>query len=191
MRRREIRGKALFYLKGFTQPFLITEKFFGAKRAGFTLIELLVVIVIFSIILAVFLPLSIKSFRSLQLLDSTRNITSLMRYLQDKAILERKTYSLDFDIMASCYSVSAKTDGHFKEFKEIKTALLSKKSLGSNLKIESLVIKQEKFLDKEKSSIYFYPDGSIDEVILVLTNSLGEKITIETNLSGKIDVIRE
>ena len=161
------------------------------KKTGFTLIELLLVIVILAVILAVFLPLSTKSFRSLQLLDSTRNIISLMKYLQNKAILERETYSLDFDTAISCYSVSVKRNGHFEEFKEIKTSLLSKKSLGPSLKIELLVVKQKNFLDKEKSSICFYPDGSIDASELILVNSLGEKIAIRTSLWGKIDVIKK
>ncbi len=161
------------------------------KKTGFTLIELLLVIVILGVILAVFLPLSTKSFRSLQLLDSTRNIISLMKYLQNKAILERETYSLDFDTAISCYSVSVKRNGHFEEFKEIKTSLLSKKSLGPSLKIELLVVKQKNFLDKEKSSICFYPDGSIDASELILVNSLGEKIAIRTSLWGKIDIIKK
>jgi prepilin-type N-terminal cleavage/methylation domain-containing protein len=158
---------------------------------GFTLIELLTVIVILGIILAAFLPLSMKSFRSLQLIDASRSITSLMRYIQNKAILERKTYSLDFNVKDSSYSVSVEADGVFEEFKQIKTSLLSKKSLGQNLKIDSLVIKQEDFLDKEKSSIYFYPDGSADESRLILSNASGEKIIIETSLTGKINVVNE
>ncbi len=163
----------------------------GRIERAFTFIELLIVILILGVILAISLPLSIKSFRSLQLVDTTRSITSIMRYIQNKSILERKIYSFNFDTVDFRYSVSVKTDGKFEEFKEIKTSLLSKKSLGPNLKIDSLVVKQDDFLDKEKSSIYFYPDGSIDEARLILCNSLNEQIIIKTNLSGKVNVIKE
>lgn len=160
------------------------------NRKGFTLIELLVVIFILGMILAVFVPVSIKSFRSIQLTDAVKNITSQMRYLQNKAILEKTTYSLDFDVKNSCYWAGVKEEDSEK-FKEVKDSLLSKKKLENNLKIESLVVKQEGFLDEEKSSICFYPDGSIDEAEIILVNSWNEKLVIKTGVSGRIDVVEQ
>lgn len=145
-------------------------------------------LLIFGMIFTVLLPVSVKSFRSLQLVDTVRNITSLMRYIQNKAIIEAKVYSFDVDIENSTYSFSTQTNGIFEKMKETKTSLLSKKKIVSKLKIDSLLVKQKDFSAKEKSSICFYPDGSIDEAVFVLSNYWDEKIVIETNLSGSINV---
>lgn len=158
---------------------------------AFTLIEILTVVIIIGIVLAAALPLSIRSFRNLQLIDTARSMTSLMRYVQNKAILEGRTYRIGFDLAGSSYAVSVQTNGNFEDFEKVKTSLLSKKNLGHNLKIEYLAIKKEDFLDEDKSSLYFYPDGSMDEAQLVLSNTQDEKIIIETSLSGKINVIEE
>lgn len=157
---------------------------------GFTLIELLMVVFILGMIVSVFVPVSIKSFRGIQLTDSVRNITSQMRYMRDKAILEKEIYSLDFDVKNSCYLTRVKKEDTGK-FREAKDLLLSKRKLPNNLKIESIVVKQEDFSNEEKSSICFYPDGSIDEAELVLISPWNEKVMVKTDVSGRINVIEE
>lgn len=181
--RRKLKFKHLNWLTGkLANP--LTQK-------GFTLIELLLVIMIFGMILTAVVPVSVKSFRSLQLTSTAGRVVVVMRYAQNRAIIEKRIYKIDFNAQESCYSVSAAGRENSENFKTIKNSLLSKKKLPDNLKIESLFIKQEDFMDKQGSSIYLYPDGSMDETELVLVSSLNEKIVIITMLSGKIKIIGE
>ncbi|MFH1857130.1 MAG: prepilin-type N-terminal cleavage/methylation domain-containing protein [Candidatus Omnitrophota bacterium] len=161
------------------------------NKQAFTLIELLMALLILSIILAVFVPLSTKSFKNLQLTDTAKSIISIMKYLQNKAVLEGKIYRLDFDLENTAYSVSVQIEEEANKFQEVKTSLLSKKKLTANLKIESLVIKHDDVRDEEETSVYFYLDGSMDEAEIVLAGCGGEKIAIQTNLSGEISVGEE
>ena len=159
--------------------------------SGFTLIELLIVILIFGMILAVLIPVSTRSFKNLQLAEVARNIVSVMKYVQNKSISEVKTYVLEFNVEENSYLVGAEKGENREEFEKIKSSLLANRKLPESIKIESLFIKQEDFLDKEKSFIYFYPDGSMDEAELILVSSWGEKLKITTTISGKINVVEE
>ena len=67
------------------------------KNKGFTFIELVLVTIIILILVGFIPPLFRKSFSGIQLKETTQNLTQLMRYVQARAIAERKVCRINFD----------------------------------------------------------------------------------------------
>jgi len=72
-------------------------------NAAFTLIELIVVVAIIAVMIAVSSPLFIKTFRDLELKDAAYNVSKIIRYGQQRAIIEENRYRLLFDFDNSSY----------------------------------------------------------------------------------------
>ena len=70
---------------------------------GFTLIELIIVSAIIAVLIAVSSPLFRNTFRDLELKDSAYNVGKIIRYGQQRAIIEEKRYRLLFDFDKGSY----------------------------------------------------------------------------------------
>ncbi|MCX5715093.1 MAG: hypothetical protein NT033_09940 [Candidatus Omnitrophica bacterium] len=125
----------------------------GYLRA-ITFLELLFVIVIIGILSSVAIGGFRKAFGRFQLENSAGELASLMNFLSQRAIVERRAIYLNIDSRAnSCQ------------------ALEKVYNLPRGLSISS---------DIEGNRIVFYPDGSIDDSTVTLRQDSGEAVNLTT-----------
>ena len=67
------------------------------SNRGFTLLELIVVLFVISLVAAIVLP-SFSGFGENRLKAESREIASILRYMNDSAISRKETYSVRFDL---------------------------------------------------------------------------------------------
>ncbi len=73
------------------------------RPAGFTLIELVIVAAIILVLVAISTPLFRHTFRDLELRDAAYNISKMIQYAQQRAVIEEKKYRLLFDFNKKAY----------------------------------------------------------------------------------------
>ncbi len=159
-----------------------------ATKKSFTLIELLIVVMILGLLAGITFPSFSNSFANLQLNNSVRDISCLMKYAREKAIMQRKKYRLEFDIAEKRYWLSREEDpiNAPNQFKKLTTGIEDKK-LPQNISVKKILfpIGISKF---SHSYVSFYPDGSIDAADIYLANKKGETAVISTETFGRIEV---
>lgn len=144
---------------------------------GLTLVELLIVIVIVSILLSVSVPLFRNTFLGLQLNETANNIASAVRYCYASSVAESIVYMLSFDFQQNIYYIS-KQDASTEEFHRVSGRFGKTVKIPTEIKIEG-----------ETEDVYFYPDGKIDKVELVLKTNV-TAFKIETGNAGVVRVSR-
>ncbi|MEK7198668.1 MAG: prepilin-type N-terminal cleavage/methylation domain-containing protein, partial [Bacteroidota bacterium] len=139
---------------------LIRKKFV----TGFTLFELLIVISIIMIVLGLSKPLFRKTFSDIKLSATVSDIVSLMRYAQERAIVQGVVFRLNFDTEKGEYWL---TKAKQEDSKSMVTFENVPGKFGRHLSVsEDLTI-----VGLEASSIDFYPDGEISQGKVTLNNT--------------------
>ncbi len=150
------------------------------KHYAFTLIELLVVIVIIGVLLAAAVPNFRNVYSNFLLSDAASNLAYDMRYARARSIIERKSYKLNFDSLRKKYWITRETSDSFNPdgFERIKSTYGKIQTLPENIDIDTHVYQ-----------VMFYPNGSIDDVVLYLRNKNNKVYTLKTNgKSGYIEI---
>lgn len=148
------------------------------KVRCFTFLEMLVVIIIIGIITAVSTPQFRKTFDNLALENFVKDIYYLIRYLQASAIQEAGVYYLNIN------KDKAEFRGLYKEGAEFKTpegrlGKVYKAPAGVTISLEP----------PEKTGVYFFPDGSIEKVTIILENLHKKQFSlVARGLSSGIEV---
>ena len=147
------------------------------NRPGFTLIELILSSVIIAVLVGVATPLFRKTFTDLELKNMCFNVSKLIGYAQEKAVLENTQYKLVIDKEGAKYYIvksdpSAPGGQRRLEERYGRTFLLPR---GYELK-------------SDKAQIVFYPDGHSDKAAIYFSGknkSIGLKV--KGNL-GYVDI---
>lgn len=157
-------------LTGFTPLFPLAKRCSNEGRAGFTLIELLLVIIIIGILSAVSIPIFKNSFSDLQLSDTSYNLARLMRYAQQRSIVERVNYRLNFDQQLTRFWLTRNSN---PQSPEVYSRLSDKTG-------KVTLIPPKVKIETESYSVNFYPDGKIDKVTIYLSSPKEAYFTITT-----------
>lgn len=145
---------------------------------GFTFIELLIIIIIIGILSGACAPLVRNSLDEATMEGFAKNLYYLSRYLQTKALHERRTYQLYIDRNAS------EIRTFYKENEEHKSATERIARKYAIPKSVSITLEPAR-----NSGIYFYPDASTDKATMTILNRHGRKISIITKgISGEITI---
>jgi Tfp pilus assembly protein FimT len=128
---------------------------------GVTLIELFLVIIIIGVLVGISLPSLKATFNNLRLDSFSRELQSLMNYLHERSIVEKKVIYLNIDnnkkeIWAEIKGEQAQT--------RLKTL-----GFGDDIKIET-----------DSEEIIFYPDGEITKATIEVRNHYNQKISLTT-----------
>ncbi len=179
-KRRERR--ALLFLTGFI-PLKTIGKSEGRMMslAGFTLIELLVVVLIISITLGLSAPLFRKTFSNVQLSLRAEEMTGLMRYARERAVVENARTRFNVDAQSGKYWLSKKKEDD-EAYERLSGQYGREYFLGEEIKIEA-----------QEGGIDFYPDGEISPAEIILINSNKKSLTILTKsgLGNAISIIKD
>jgi prepilin-type N-terminal cleavage/methylation domain-containing protein len=123
-----------------------------SNERGFTFVELLIVSAVILALLAFSTPLFRKSFADLELKEMVSNISKLIMFAQQRAVIDRCNYQLAFDPKAGTYRL-------FK----IEGEVQNKKYVGISDRFGRLFKIPENIEMKGSSKeIIFYPDGHSD-----------------------------
>ncbi|MCM8765675.1 MAG: hypothetical protein NC920_02365 [Candidatus Omnitrophica bacterium] len=147
---------------------------------GFTFVELFLVLILIAVIILLSLPRFRPTFQSLELLNLSKKLSSLMRYAQSRAIAEGKPLYLFYRKEKNTFMLTEDPPEE-KERKVLEQRFLL--SLPENVKVET-------------KDFIFYPEGRIDIVKtkeedkaeIVLSNEITRfKITAQGAM-GKIEI---
>ena len=147
------------------------------KRPGFTFIELMLVAILIGVIVGISTPIFRRTFGHLQLDSTCHNIAKLMRYVQQRAVVERGAYRLKFDSSRRTYwlEVERAEEGPLlksKGFEPVKGRFGKRYPIPRGISVT--------FREEMASAITFYPDGQADKVALYITDKKGKSYTLIT-----------
>ncbi len=151
------------------------------KRSGFTLIELTLVTVIILALVGLSAPLFRKTFSDLTAKDTTFNISKLISYAQERAVIDRKNFKIIFNFTSGYYQLSESqaSDGRIL-YKQIKGRFGKAFHLPQGLSFKDKDSENARARKEEyKKEIVFYPDGRSDPLVIDMLNKemVGYRIT--------------
>ena len=156
---------------------------------GFTLIELIIVASIIVVLVAVSTPRFRNTFRDLQLKDAAYNISKLIKYGQERAIIEERKYKLIFDFDKRFYLLFVETEEGAKEQSSREEESTPEDTSSSNKGWEKATgrfggyfyLPEGINFKGDKDKIIFLPNGRCDKISLYLINKKNKIIEIKTN----------
>lgn len=144
--------------------------FVTSRTKALTFIELLIVIVIIGILVGISIPQFRKTFDNFELENFVKDIYYLSRYLQASAISQAKIHYLNIARAEGKFWATYKVEDEFKNIE------------GRFGKIymapKGVIISIDQAHQPEKEGIYFYPDGSIDEIKIDFENRHNHKVSL-------------
>ncbi|MFA5337804.1 MAG: prepilin-type N-terminal cleavage/methylation domain-containing protein [Candidatus Omnitrophota bacterium] len=148
------------------------------RTKGFTFIELLIVILIIGILSGVVMP-NLKVTHSNFKLDSfAKDIYYLTKYMQVSAISYSRIYRLDIAQEQGDNAVFlAKYKNKNGEFIPVEKRFAKAYKLPQDTLISSTI-------PADRTSIFFYPDGSMDSTTIVFKNQFGKEISLILKRTG-------
>ena len=137
------------------------------RRAGFTLIELALVAILLLTVVGLSIPVLKKTFIGLYAQDTSFNISKLINYAQEMAVLDRTNYKIVFNFQDGRYQLFVMDPSMSPPvYKKANGRFGRKYSLGLGLKLTG-----------QKPEPVFYPDGHCDEFqVSVLAKNSGYAI---------------
>jgi len=146
----------------------------GKSRHGFTLLELIVVLFIISLLAALAIP-SFWGITEKEVKSDARKTASLLRYLNDSAIVSKKNYSLTCDLQKHSLSWEGPEGEKSEELKSLKSITLQSKGE----------------IQEGQVTVSFGPLGLQENIEIRLSDS-NEEMTVAFNaVSGRAKVIEK
>jgi len=154
------------------------------NKAGFTLIELVLVILLISIITALSTPLFRRTFSDLVIRNAALDMSKLINYAQEMAIIDKVPYNLNLDFETNKYWLT--------KYGETEEGLSYERIRGRFGK--DFFLPRGLSLISEKSKIALYPDGRSETAqVKIVDEKAGEGRELHIKGFGnriKIEIIR-
>lgn len=158
-------------------------------KAAFTLIELIIVAAIISALIAVSSPLFRETFRDLELKDAAYNVSKIIRYGQQRAIIEENRYRLLFDFENGSYRLQIEV-----EKEEVREPSGDEEDEGGPEKVivrsweaiegrfsEAIHLPESISFNGTGESITFLPNGRCEKVSIFVCDRRKNVMEIATN----------
>ncbi len=140
---------------------------------GFTLIELVLVILLISILIGLSTPIFRRTFSNLELKNTTYNISKMINYAEEMAIIDKVNYKINFDFEKGKYWI---TKGEEK--------------IGGRYGRTFFLPRGLTFTGK-REEITLYPDGSSGRAEIKIVDKTGEGYQLQIKGFGSRVQIEE
>lgn len=163
------------------------------KSSAFTLIELTLVTVIILVLAGLSLPIFKNTFQDLSAKDAAFNISKLISYAREKAVLDKANYKIIFDFTRRQYQLFESTRSDEGIIYRIARGRFGRAfNLPQNLFFHDAKTDITQELKEEyKKQVVFYPDGHCDELAIDILDKKGKGYAISLKGFGSTARIKE
>jgi prepilin-type N-terminal cleavage/methylation domain-containing protein len=145
-------------------------------RRGFTLIEIMIVVAIMAIVMAISIPFAYKALRRDAFNQALRDMEEIFANARAQAIMQGSKAEViihkdKFDLSAPAATTNSDTiSGHMEANLAASAHSGRSTQLTDKVGIAALKINGVSFMDAEEARVRFYPNGTCDELRIVLIN---------------------
>jgi prepilin-type N-terminal cleavage/methylation domain-containing protein len=148
----------------------------GSPLRAFTLIEIMIVVAIMAMIMAISIPFAYQALRRDAFNQTLRDMEEIFSNARAQAIMQGSMAEVvihkdKFDLSAPAATTNADTiSGHMETSLAASAHSGRSAQLSDKVGIAALKINGVSFMDAEEARVRFYPNGTCDELRIILIN---------------------
>jgi type II secretion system protein H len=142
------------------------------RARGFTLMEVMIVVAIIGLLAAMGLPSILSALQKKGMRKALSDLTDVCRTARANAIIHNRTEAVVFHPLTRSFGSQSGAAEH--------SGLVSSSTLPDGVGFAMLDINQQDYGASDPAFVFFYPDGTSDEMTIVLKDATDtRKITLE------------